>query len=297
MATIDVASSAGREVFSFQVLEDCKALNAPAYIMKTTGIHELARVSDMSPSRVGSNRFRAQPISVRMPPTLALVDFPGCAPMEPARINATLESAWLWNQLGCSWLESGLPSSRQPEAIGAEMPPVLANKCPKQLESPTKGRQRRRVQVVIGEALNELEGEDPDCILFARRIHKLGYKSAETLRAHYEQYGEVRKVLLSNKHQYSDDDPFPLRLRPSGTALILMAHKDAAAAVLAAGEVQVVGDVEVQIRRFERRLPKQNTCPSNLDDGSGSDMDTKQILSSSNSTRCPSEQEEEMHTQ
>jgi hypothetical protein len=114
--------------------------------------------------------------------------------------------------------------------------------------------------------LNELQEEDADCIVFARRIQRLGFDSQRILRNHFKQYGKVEKVLLSNAHQHSEHTDSSLRLRPSGLALILMANRDSAAAILAEGDVQRVQGVDVQIRRFERRSETKDDGISD-DDG------------------------------
>eukprot|EP00401_Gymnodinium_catenatum_P066119 CAMPEP_0117528060 /NCGR_PEP_ID=MMETSP0784-20121206/37119_1 /TAXON_ID=39447 /ORGANISM="" /LENGTH=350 /DNA_ID=CAMNT_0005324333 /DNA_START=50 /DNA_END=1102 /DNA_ORIENTATION=- len=113
-----------------------------------------------------------------------------------------------------------------------------------------KWRSRRRCQLKIATNLNELEGEDSSCILFARGIAKLGFDSCAILKAHYEKYGPVVKVLASNAHEKSEG----MRVRPSGLAFVLMGLPQDAKQILNEGPLQVVNGMEIHIRAFGPRI-------------------------------------------
>ncbi|KAF4706262.1 hypothetical protein FOZ62_021481, partial [Perkinsus olseni] len=49
--------------------------------------------------------------------------------------------------------------------------------------------------------LQELDKEDESCIFIVRRIHKFGFRSPVFLREYFEDYGEVRKVLVAHSKQ------------------------------------------------------------------------------------------------
>mmetsp|Transcript_112492 Transcript_112492/g.363261 ORF Transcript_112492/g.363261 Transcript_112492/m.363261 type:complete len:306 (+) Transcript_112492:68-985(+) len=112
---------------------------------------------------------------------------------------------------------------------------------------------RRHCRVLMAERLNELQKENAACVIYVGYINRLGFSSAELLREHYEQYGPVVKVLLSNAHERSTDGPFPQRVRPSRIGFILMEKPEDAARAIAAGETQIVSGVSVLIRNFEPR--------------------------------------------
>mmetsp|Transcript_64270 Transcript_64270/g.141598 ORF Transcript_64270/g.141598 Transcript_64270/m.141598 type:complete len:297 (-) Transcript_64270:45-935(-) len=128
-----------------------------------------------------------------------------------------------------------------------EQAPVAQRRRHRQCE------RRRRCQLQIATHLNDLEQEDPACVFFVRQISKLGFKSPEILKEHFEQYGAVSKVLVSNSHDKSSDAPFPVRLRPSGMGFVLMERAEDAAKALAQGEVHVVHGVQIVTRAFEQR--------------------------------------------
>jgi hypothetical protein len=123
---------------------------------------------------------------------------------------------------------------------------------------PVRRQQRNRTQkrhcvLLIASQLNELQHEDPETILIVRRIQRLGFESASILHEHYERYGPVAKVLLSNPHEKKAGASFRVRLRPSGIGYVQFETAEAAARALADGETHVVAGVEVNVRAFERR--------------------------------------------
>jgi len=106
-------------------------------------------------------------------------------------------------------------------------------------------------------------GENPNCVIYARQVQKLGFESAEILRAHFGQYGQVKEVYLSNAHQKVGKPKFAVRVRPSGIAWILMAEQASAAAIFAAGEEHLIDGLAIRIRRFEPRdRPQESTVPT-----------------------------------
>jgi hypothetical protein len=242
----------------------------------------------------------AEPWSVHVLPPPGLEEA-SCSPItnKSTSVDAhALErsSAWAWINnpyfmMHPDFAYGGL-GSQQPAASAYLWPsagPNVYNPASNPCRRPKQPKQRnRRCQLLLGKILNELEDEDPNCIVFARKIQRLGFNSDEILRKHYEQYGEVRKVLLSNAHEYSqcaeNTSSLGVRMRPSGLALILMADPKAAANIFAAGSFQRVQGVDVQVRPFERRSSKE-------EDGiSEDDADVKTSFSfCSDSTRSPSD--------
>jgi hypothetical protein len=198
---------------------------------------------------------------------------------------------WAWLSWGCIMPQPGFVYGRNSFQQGintARMKPAVGYNSENPGLTTTRKQRSRRCQLLLGSILNELQDEDADCIVFARRIQRLGFHSEKILRNHYLQYGEVKKVLLSNAHdhtQCTDNNPrHVVRLRPSGLALILMADRESAAAIIAAGEIQCVQDVDVQVRRFERRFTAKD------DDVSEDDMNNERRPSfSSELTHTPSD--------
>jgi hypothetical protein len=126
-----------------------------------------------------------------------------------------------------------------------------------------KRRTKRRALILIATRLNELQVEDPDKIVVVRKINRLGFDSADILREHFEQFGSVDKVRLSNAHDKERGSyPFHVRLRPSGFGFVVFENSEAAAQVLAEGESRVINGVEVHVRAFERRRFDSASCVS-----------------------------------
>jgi hypothetical protein len=128
-----------------------------------------------------------------------------------------------------------------------------------------KNKKQRGCPLMIATHMKDLEDEDPDCILMIRHVQRLGFDSAEILRVHYNRYGTVVKVLLSNRHEKQAS----ARLRPSGIALVLMQNPEDVANVLKVGEVQTIHGVEVHLRVFKRKdeLIHEHECAETASEG------------------------------
>jgi hypothetical protein len=132
------------------------------------------------------------------------------------------------------------------------------------LKSNRKRRTKRRAVLLIATQLNELQSEDPDKLLIVKKINRLGFDSADILKAHFEQFGPVEKVRLSNAHTKDAGTSHHVRLRPSGIAFVLFKSSEAAAQVLAEGDTQSIHGLEVYVRGFERR--QLDGCSPTIDE-------------------------------
>jgi hypothetical protein len=124
-----------------------------------------------------------------------------------------------------------------------------------------KRRTKRRAVLLIATQLSELQSEDPDKLLIVKKINRLGFDSADILKEHFEQFGPVEKVRLSNAHTKEPGTSHQVRLRPSGIAFVLFKSSEAAAQVLAEGETQTVNGLDVFVRGFERRQADDKSSP------------------------------------
>ncbi|CAK0891676.1 unnamed protein product [Prorocentrum cordatum] len=109
------------------------------------------------------------------------------------------------------------------------------------------GRRRNLLQVAT--QLKKLDLLDPLLVVRVRKIGRLGFGSAELLKAHFERFGPVDEVLLSGVEDRQDGPQ--QRLRPSGFGFVVMASADAARRALAEPAHEVAG-VCIEVRRFER---------------------------------------------
>lgn len=121
------------------------------------------------------------------------------------------------------------------------------------------GQERRRrhrrkgAEIQVATVLKSLENVDPQCVFQVRNIQALGFESPELLRSHFEAYGEVEEIFLSNAHEKSPDLPTGNRLRPSGMAFIKMFSADDAQRIIAEGEHHVVAGSPIVVRKFQQR--------------------------------------------
>lgn len=109
--------------------------------------------------------------------------------------------------------------------------------------------------------LQALQLEDPATVFIARRINKLGFSSAEILRAYFSLYGPVKNVYVSHSRvkslkplqgeRRSSDAHW--RLRAAALGFVVMSSADATARILAEGPEHVVNGVTVRLQPFHRR--------------------------------------------
>lgn len=141
---------------------------------------------------------------------------------------------------------------------GSRDPALEQQECVQKKDKKARRSKRGNV-LLIATALNELAEEDPTKIVIVRKIYRLGFDSAEILKAHFERFGPVNKVRLSNAHAKQPGNSLGFRVRPSGIAFLLFEDAEAAARALAAGDSQVIANVEVFVRGFERRQGDSNS--------------------------------------
>jgi hypothetical protein len=156
---------------------------------------------------------------------------------------ASMQMPWISSDMSAAMLPI------MPDVCG----PTVPDTCEASAENAGKSSSRRRAPQTLSSSLRLLENENPDCLIIVRRIGKLGFKAARSLKKHYSAYGHVTKVLLahSTARQYCDSQ-FTVKRRPSNLGFIQMATADGAQKVLAAGAVQDIEGVSVSVQRFER---------------------------------------------
>merc|ERR1719201_2372636 len=109
--------------------------------------------------------------------------------------------------------------------------------------------------------LQALQREDERTVFIARRINKLGFSSAEGLRAYFSRYGPVKNVYVSHSRvkslkrlggeRRSPDAHW--RLRAAALGFVVMTSADATARILADGPEHLINNVTVRLQAFHRR--------------------------------------------
>jgi len=144
-------------------------------------------------------------------------------------------------------LPSVAPRSKQ-AAKGAERAVVSGAPVDGGRQVPDK-----RIPQTLAGSLQSLSDEDPECLFVVRRISKLGFKAARTLKQHFRQYGDVCKVLMVQSFvRQSSDGADAGRQRPSSMGFVHMESAAAVRQVLAAGADQEVGGCMIRVQRFQR---------------------------------------------
>jgi len=92
------------------------------------------------------------------------------------------------------------------------------------------------------------------CALLVRKIKPLGFDSAEHLRAHFEQFGQVAEVLVSHCITKPSPKRANGRVRPAALGFVVMASPEDAEKVFIDGEQQSIqandASVVVEVTRF-----------------------------------------------
>jgi len=109
--------------------------------------------------------------------------------------------------------------------------------------------------------LRDLQDEDQECVLLIREIQRLGFSPQAALMGHFSMFGPVKQILVARSATTGARKRS--RIRPAGLGFVVMENAEAAAAVLAKGERQVIEGtvVEVRIRRFKHANPEAPGSP------------------------------------
>jgi len=89
---------------------------------------------------------------------------------------------------------------------------------------------------IMNEHVNLLQLEDPQCVVLARRVNKLGLDSSAILKKHFSKYGEVKDVHVSRR----ENNQKGAYTRPSNLAFVVMVSSEGALKILRQAEHEVV---------------------------------------------------------
>jgi len=111
--------------------------------------------------------------------------------------------------------------------------------------------------------LMEVRNEDENSMLVVRRINRLGFRAGDILRAHYESYGPIVKVLVAHsqagvKTKNGRPASSKPRTRPGCLGIIVFKSSDSARQALADGEMQMINGCEIHVQCFMGSAAKRN---------------------------------------
>lgn len=93
---------------------------------------------------------------------------------------------------------------------------------------------------------------DLECVLTIRKIHKLGLCSAELLRQHFSQFGEVERVmLLPSRPKSHGGGVSQNKIRPASMAFVVMRSRQPAI-FARLNEVHTIEGFPIQVQKFRR---------------------------------------------
>lgn len=117
-------------------------------------------------------------------------------------------------------------------------------------------RGRRSGTSFVATNLSYLESKDSACVIAVKKITKLGFDAAKSLRAHFEQWGPVEEVLLSNVPVSGEPltHASGMRRRPPGMGWVVMKNANDAQRALSHGESQTVQAAQIKAAPFIKKL-------------------------------------------
>merc|ERR1719272_207704 len=104
--------------------------------------------------------------------------------------------------------------------------------------------------------LQALQAEDPGSVLIARRLHRLGFNSAQKLQEHFSQYGCVREVLVPHSRVKASPGR-RARTRPAAIGFVVMWSAESAALAISQGREHLIEGITIDVQAFERRTPEE----------------------------------------
>eukprot|EP00746_Dinoflagellata_sp_MGD_P005328 gnl/MRDRNA2_/MRDRNA2_110327_c0_seq1.p1 gnl/MRDRNA2_/MRDRNA2_110327_c0~~gnl/MRDRNA2_/MRDRNA2_110327_c0_seq1.p1 ORF type:complete len:406 (-),score=88.11 gnl/MRDRNA2_/MRDRNA2_110327_c0_seq1:214-1431(-) len=121
--------------------------------------------------------------------------------------------------------------------------------------------------------LQALQAKDPGSVLIARKLHRLGFNSAQKLQEHFSQYGAVKEVLVPHSRVKASPGR-RARTRPAAIGFIVMSSSEAAAAVIEQGNEHMIEGIQINVQAFQRRIVGGSQDGSS-EDGSYEDGSSK----------------------
>lgn len=153
------------------------------------------------------------------------------------------------NRLHPSWMGPSIQSPRPMLQSVECQDPVQERTFSNNRPALGRWAKRKCGPLNIATQLVALEGEDDDTVIVLRKIHKLGFDSADVLTRHYSAFGSVAKVLLSSTNEKLQRG---MRSRPAGIGFVVFERSEDALAALAAGECQTVAGISIVVRPFAK---------------------------------------------
>jgi len=213
------------------------ALQQLGTVTKEEQVGHVALVAQLAQQVQVSLRKLEESLQKQVPPP------PGLEPTSPTDSPGTTES---------SRPRSPGPSQKPGKVITASSEPKMRRSI-KMNQNPTKPDMTS--QGTLRSHLAQLQHEDSDRILIARRINKLGFRSREVLQQYFSQFPncEVCRVLVAHsKAKPFSDSRSRVRTRPGGLGLILMRNAESVKQILALGPQQRIAGHEIYVQRFEK---------------------------------------------
>lgn len=158
----------------------------------------------------------------------------------------------------------GLPQNRTQTANNLKTRKAMGRAAPKDISPPDiathMAAAHSKFQKDHNSLRNYLEEDlhnvDKRCVLTARRINKLGFKSKDFLEQHFSKYGEVVEVFVTHPRSKPNFTNAPPKIRPGNFGIVVMKSPEAAQRILAEGIEHTVRHVQIRVSTFQAKDTK-----------------------------------------
>jgi RNA recognition motif-containing protein len=154
------------------------------------------------------------------------------------------DGQYVWSPTGVGQLQKNAASKSHQQKNAAKVP-TSGQKVKEADDEAPKDTLRTN--------LRDLSNLEAERVLLVRKINRLGLDSAAILKAHFSQFGEVDRIMVSHSRAKSIFGRGEARVRPAGLGFLLMTKPEDVEAVLRAGEEHVIEGATIWCSRFEPR--------------------------------------------
>mmetsp|Transcript_3084 Transcript_3084/g.9547 ORF Transcript_3084/g.9547 Transcript_3084/m.9547 type:complete len:353 (-) Transcript_3084:65-1123(-) len=218
---------------------------------------EMSESTASARSRTPSPDVSYSAVSGHAPPPPRLVFAPAAARPPAAATHPAEAAAALRGPVPPPPTAAEAPGRAGRPASPETAPPESNGTCQAEdvTDSPVSRRSRkgRHCKIQIATHLRRLDDCNPRCVVMVRKINRLGFDASSILQRHFDRYGVVEEVLLSSASERPEGTPASVRVRPSGLGFVLMGCPEAAAAALAAGAEQALGEAVIRVQSFKSK--------------------------------------------
>lgn len=172
--------------------------------------------------------------------------------MQQTNAQSNVQPCTAWDGMDSDQTSQGIvPACNRPARSPTHRPPWT---CKADTKTPSDLSKTGQKHDSMRKFLEDLWDEDTRCVIFARGIRQLSFRSKYILEQHFSQYGEISCVFAPHSKTKG-------QLRPGNLAVIVMRAPESVESILAHGLEQWIEGVRVEVSQYERPSSTQADLP------------------------------------